>query len=54
MNKELIKDSIDDRFYTAKNDNVFKAIFCDENNTFLYTRNLLCKRKSLQKVIDII
>ena len=22
-------------FYTAKNDNVFKSIFCDENNTFL-------------------
>lgn len=34
MNKELIKD-IDNKFYTAKNDNVFKAIFCDENDTFL-------------------
>ena len=30
MNK--IKDS---KFYTAKNDNVFKSIFCDEQNTFL-------------------
>ena len=24
-----------DKFFTAKNDNVFKAIFCNENNTFL-------------------
>ena len=24
-----------DEFYTAKNDLVFKAIFCDVNNTFL-------------------
>ena len=34
MNKELIKD-IDNKFYTAKNDNVFKAIFCDEKDTYL-------------------
>ena len=34
MNKELIKD-IDNKFYTAKNDNVFKAIFCDKKDTFL-------------------
>ena len=34
MNKELIKD-IDNKFYTANNDNVFKAIFCDEKDTFL-------------------
>ena len=26
---------IDIKVYTAKNDNVFKSIFCDENNTFL-------------------
>ena len=24
-----------DKFFTAKNDNVFKTIFCNENNTFL-------------------
>ena len=34
MNKELIKN-IDNKFYTAKNDTVFKSIFCDEHNTFL-------------------
>ena len=31
----LVKENVDDKFYTAKNDNVFKSIFCDENNTFL-------------------
>ena len=33
----LVKENVDDKFYTAKNDNVFKSIFCDENNTFLLT-----------------
>ena len=30
-----IKENIDETFYTAKNDNVFKSIFCDEHDTFL-------------------
>ena len=50
MNKELIKD-IDNKFYTAKNDNVFKSIFCDEQNTFLL-KTLI--ERCLKEKIEII
>lgn len=47
MNKEKIKDV----FYTAKNDNVFKSIFCDEKNIFLL-KSLL--ERCLKKKIEIV
>ena len=31
----MIKEDLENKFYTAKNDMVFKSIFCDEHNTFL-------------------
>ena len=49
MNRELIKE--DNKFYTAKNDNVFKSIFCDEHNSFLL-KTLI--ERCLKEKIEII
>ena len=45
------KKNKNDKFYTAKNDLVFKAIFCDVNDTFLL-KTLI--EKCLNKKIEII
>ena len=48
-----IKENIDKTFYTAKNDNVFKSIFCDEHDTFLLKTLIERCLKIKVKLIEI-
>ena len=52
-NMPQIKENIDERFYTAKNDNVFKSIFCDEHDTFLLKTLIERCLKIEIKIIEI-